>query len=47
MVNQESLSPRQEMMAGLVAIVHTFSSHLSGLCRNEKTLEDGLTGDVW
>lgn len=43
--NQESLSPQQEMVQDLLAIVHTFSGRLSGLRRYEKSLKsDDLTG---
>jgi predicted site-specific integrase-resolvase len=45
-VNQESLSPRQEMVEELVTIVHTFSGCLDGLRRHEKTLKDELSGEV-
>jgi predicted site-specific integrase-resolvase len=42
--NQESLSPQQEMVQDLLAIVHTFSGRLSGLRRHEKSLKaDDLT----
>jgi putative resolvase len=40
--NQESLSPQQEMVEDLLAIVHTFSCPLYGLRRYEKTLKDEL-----
>jgi predicted site-specific integrase-resolvase len=40
--NQESLSPRQELVEDLLAIVHTFSCRLYGLRRYEKTLKDEL-----
>ena len=44
--NQESLSPQQEMVQDLLAIVHTFSGRLYGLRRYEKSLKsDDLTGD--
>jgi predicted site-specific integrase-resolvase len=36
--NQESLSPQQEMVEDLLAIVHTFSCRLYGLRRYEKQL---------
>jgi putative resolvase len=43
--NQESLSPQQEMVQDLLAIVHTFSCRLYGLRRYEKSLKsDDLTG---
>lgn len=43
-VNTESLSPQQELVEDLLAIVHTFSGRLNGLRRYEKTLKDELTG---
>lgn len=43
--NQEALSPQQEMVQDLLAIVRTFSCRLYGLRRYEKTLKaDNLTG---
>ena len=42
--NQESLSPQQELVEDLLAIVHTFSCRLYGLRRYEKTLKDELRG---
>lgn len=42
--NAESLSPQQELVEDLLAIVHTFSCRLYGLRRYEKTLKDELTG---
>lgn len=42
--HQESLSPREEMAADLLAIVHTFSGRLDGLHRYEKSLRGELTG---
>lgn len=45
--NQESLSPQQELVEDLLAIVHTFSCRLYGLRRYEKTLKDDLAaGDA-
>ncbi|MFF2195741.1 IS607 family transposase [Streptomyces sp. NPDC058157] len=41
--NAESLSPQQELVEDLLAIVHTFSERLHGLRRYEKTLQDELT----
>jgi putative resolvase len=41
--NAESLSPQQELVEDLLAIVHTFSCRLYGLRRYEKTLKDELT----
>jgi predicted site-specific integrase-resolvase len=40
--NQQSLSPDQELVHDLVAVVHTFSGRLSGLRRYDKTLKDEL-----
>jgi putative resolvase len=40
--NQRSLSPDQELVHDLVAVVHTFSGRLSGLRRYDKTLKDEL-----
>lgn len=40
--NQESLSPQEEMVQDLLAIVHTFSGRVYGLRRYEKTLKDEL-----
>lgn len=42
--NQESLSPQEEMVQDLLAIVRTFSCRLYGLRRYEKTLKDELAG---
>ncbi|MBQ0893662.1 IS607 family transposase [Micromonospora purpureochromogenes] len=42
--NQESLSPRQELVEDLLAIVRTFSCRVDGLRRYEKTLRDELSG---
>ena len=42
--NQVALSPRQELVEDLLAIVHTFSSRLSGLRRYEKRLRSDLGG---
>ena len=44
--NQESLSPQQELVEDLLAIVHMFSCRLYGLRRYEKALKDELTGRV-
>jgi predicted site-specific integrase-resolvase len=41
-VNQESLSPKQEMVEDLLAIVHTFSCRLYGLRRYKKMLKEDL-----
>jgi predicted site-specific integrase-resolvase len=37
--NQESLSPQQELVEDLLAVVHTFSCRLDGLRRYEKELK--------
>ncbi|GAB3997163.1 hypothetical protein GCM10029992_19300 [Glycomyces albus] len=42
--NAESLSPRQELVEDLLAIVHKFSFRLDGLRRYESTLKIELTG---
>ncbi|MBZ9644018.1 IS607 family transposase [Streptomyces sp. PSKA30] len=42
--NSESLSPQQELVEDLLAIVHTFSDRLHGLRRYEKALKDELGG---
>ncbi|GHJ47359.1 IS607 family transposase ISSto12 [Catellatospora sp. TT07R-123] len=43
--NQESLSPQEEMVADLLAIVHTFSYRLDGLHRYAKSMKtDDLIG---
>jgi predicted site-specific integrase-resolvase len=42
--NAESLSPQQELVQDLLAIVHTFSCRLYGLRRYEKKLKDDLAG---
>lgn len=45
--NQESLSPQREMVADLLAVVHTFSGRLHGLRRCAEQLKTGdLTGGV-
>lgn len=41
-VNQESLSPQQEMVEDLLAIVHTFSCRLYGLRKYKKVLKESL-----
>ena len=41
-MNQESLSPQQEMIEDLLAIVHTFSCRLYGLRRYKKMLDNDL-----
>lgn len=44
--NAESLSPRQELVEDLLAIVRTFSGRLHGLGRYEKMLKEELAGGV-
>ena len=44
-VNQESLSPQQEMVEDLMAIIHTFSSRLYGLRKYKKDLKKLLTDE--
>ena len=39
-VNQESLSPQQEIVEDLMTIVHTFSCRLYGLRKYKQTLKD-------
>lgn len=41
-VNQESLSPQQEMVEDLLAIVHTFSCRLYGLRKYKKKIREDL-----
>lgn len=41
-MNQESLSPQQEMVEDLMAIVHTFSCRLYGLRKYKKELKKAL-----
>jgi putative resolvase len=41
-LNQETLSPEQEMVQDLLTIVHCFSSRLYGLRNYRKTLSDAL-----
>jgi len=45
-VNQESLSPQEEMVNDLMAIVHVFSSRLYGLRSYKKTLREALKYDA-
>lgn len=45
-VNQESLSPEQEMVQDLMTIVQVFSSRLYGLRSYKKTLKKALQEDV-
>ena len=44
-LNQETLSPEQEMVQDLLAIVHGFSSRLDGLRTYRKVLKDALAYD--
>ena len=39
-VNQESLSPQQEMVEDLMSIVHTFSCRLYGMRKYKQTIKD-------
>lgn len=43
--NQEQLSPQQEMVEDLMAIVHTFSSRLYGLRSYKKQIQKAATGE--
>jgi predicted site-specific integrase-resolvase len=43
-VNQESLSPEQEMVEDLLAIVHTFSCRLYGMCKYKKQIREDFPG---
>jgi excisionase family DNA binding protein len=45
-LNNESLSPEQEMVQDLMTIVHTFSSRLYGLRNYKKKLSEALAQDV-
>ena len=45
-LNQERLSPEQEMVQDLMTIVHCFSSRLYGLRNYRKKLNEALKGDV-
>ena len=44
-VNQESLTPQQEMIEDLLAIVHTFSCRLYGLRRYKNILKKDLEAE--
>ncbi len=44
-LNQERLSPEQEMVQDLMTIVHCFSSRLNGLRNYRKTLTEALDKD--
>jgi len=43
-VNQESLSPEQEMVDDLLAIVHTFSCRLYGMRKYKKQIKEDYPG---
>jgi putative resolvase len=43
-VNQESLSPEQEMVEDLLAIVHTFSCRLDGMRKYRKQIKEDFPG---
>jgi predicted site-specific integrase-resolvase len=43
-VNQESLSPEQEMVEDLLAIVHTFSCRLYGMRKYKKQIREDFPG---
>jgi putative resolvase len=45
-LNQERLSPEQEMVQDLMTIVHCFSSRLYGLRNYRKKLDEALKGEV-
>ena len=45
-LNQESLSPEQEMVQDLMTIVHCFSSRLYGLRNYRKKLDEALKHDL-
>jgi predicted site-specific integrase-resolvase len=44
-VNQESLSPQQEVVEDLMAIIHTFSCRLYGLRKYKKNIKKVITND--
>ena len=44
-MNQESLSPEQEMVQDMLAIVHCFSARLHGLRNYRKALKEALNAD--
>ena len=44
-VNQESLSPQQEMVEDLMAIIHTFSCRLYGLKKYKKQIKHAVTNE--
>jgi predicted site-specific integrase-resolvase len=43
-VNQESLSPEQEMVEDLMAIVHTFSCRLYGMRKYKQSIKEDFAG---
>jgi putative resolvase len=43
-LNQESLSPEQEMVKDLLAIVHTFSCLLYRVCKYKKQIREDFPG---
>jgi putative resolvase len=45
-VNNEQLSPQQEMVQDLLTIVHSFSARLHGLGNYRKKLKEALAEDV-
>lgn len=45
-LNQESLSPEQEMVQDLMTIVHCFGSRLYGLRNYKKELKKAISGDA-
>ena len=44
-VNQDSLSPQQEMVEDLMAIIHTFSCRLYGLRKYKKNIKRAITNE--
>jgi predicted site-specific integrase-resolvase len=44
-VNQESLSPEQEMVEDLMAIIHTFSCRLYGLRTYKKNIKQAIINE--
>ena len=45
-MNQESLSPEQEMVQDILAVVHCFSARLYGLRNYRKSLRQALESDA-
>ena len=45
-MNQQSLSPQEEIVQDLMTIVHSFSSRLYGLRNYRKTLAEALADDT-